>query len=298
MATTPPSAEGIEIWYTTDGDPGGEPLLMINGLGMQYLGWDEDLVAMFVARGFFVIRPDNRDIGLSTKPDVGDLDVAAALMATLTGEPDAALAPPYLLSDMAADVVAVLDDLGVESAHVLGASMGGMIAQVAAIEHPERVRTLTSVMSCPGVPESDPAVLPFLLAPPPTTREEAVASGVAISVAIGSPGLVDESAAADRAGRAWDRSQHTTGVGHQLLAIVSSPDRTPGLTGLDVPALVIHGDRDPLVTPSGGVATAAAIPGAVLRMVEGMGHDVPPVHWDELVDELTALTTRAVPAAG
>lgn len=293
MALTPPSADGIEIWYTTDGDPSGEPLLMVMGLGAQYLAWDEDLVAMFVERGSFVIRFDNRDIGLSTKTDVGDLDVMGAIVTKLGG---GEVEAPYLLTDMAADAVAVLDALGVASAHVLGASMGGMIAQTLAIEHPDRVRSLTSVMSTTGAPDvgqPDPAVLGALLGPAPTTREEAMARGVAVSVAIGSPGLVDEDLAAEQAGAAWDRSTDTTGMPVQLLAIGCSPDRTPALAQLDLPTLVVHGESDPLVTPSGGRATAAAIPGAELRMIPGMGHDVPPSHWPDLVDEVWALAARA-----
>ncbi|WCO65460.1 alpha/beta fold hydrolase [Iamia majanohamensis] len=299
MPTTPPSADGIEIWYTTDGDPSGAPLLMVMGLGAQHQEWDDELVALFVDRGFFVVRFDNRDVGLSTKPDVGDLDVGAAMMASLGGAPVEA---PYLLSDMAADAVAVLDDLDIASAHVLGASMGGMIAQTLAIEHPERVRTLTSVMSTTGaqdVGQPTPEILGVLLATPPTDREQAVERGVVVANAIGSPGLVDEDKARQKAGAAWDRCAYPPGTGHQLLAIVASPDRTPGLRQLDVPTLVIHGSVDPLVTPSGGEATAAAVPGAQLRMIEGMAHDVPPVHWPELVEDVVALATGAdVPAAG
>lgn len=298
MALTPRSADGIEIWYTTDGDPSGEPLLMVMGLGAQYLAWDEDLVAMFVERGFFAIRFDNRDIGLSSKTDVGDLDVMAAIVSRLSG---GEVTAPYLLSDMADDALAVLDALGIDSAHVLGASMGGMIAQTLAIEHPDRVRSLTSIMSTTGAPDvgqPDPVVLGALLGPAPTNREEAMARGVAVSVAIGSPGLVDEGEAARKAGEAWDRSAHPDGLGVQLLAIGCSPDRTAGLAGVTVPTLVIHGEVDPLVTPSGGRATAAAVLGAELRMIPGMGHDVPPSHWPELVDAVRALAAQAdAPAA-
>lgn len=298
MPTTPPSDAGIEIWYTTDGDPSAEPLLMIMGLGAQHLSWDEDLVALLVDRGYFVVRFDNRDIGLSTKPVDEEIDVMTELLGMLGGGPPSA---PYLLSDMAEDAVAVLDAVGLASAHVVGASMGGMIAQTLAIEHPERVRSLTSVMSTTGDPnvgQPDPSVLGVLLGPPPTSRDEAVARGIAIAHAIGSPGLVSEAAAADKAGRAWDRSTYTRGTGHQLLAIGASGDRTPRLRQLDVPTLVVHGDVDPLVTLSGGRATAAAIPGAELLVIEGMAHDVPPVHWETVVDAIAALTARAsAPAA-
>lgn len=295
MAMTPPSADGIEIWYTTDGEPSGEPLLLIMGLGMQHLRWDEELVAMFVDRGFFVVRPDNRDVGLSTKPDVGDLDVMGVLMSSLGGAPIEEGGAPYLLADMAADAVAVLDDLGLASAHIMGASMGGMIVQTLAIEHPDRVRTLTSVMSTTGdrsVGQPTPEAMTALVAPPPSNRDEAVASSLRVAEIIGSPGLVDEAAVADKAGRAWDRCAYPQGTAHQLLAITASPDRTPALGEVAVPTLVLHGDVDPLVTLSGGEATAKAIPGATLHVVEGMGHDLPHQHWDELVDEVCALIAR------
>ncbi len=298
VPTTAPSDAGIEIWYTTDGDPSAEPLLMVMGLGAQLIAWDEGLVATLVDRGYYVIRFDNRDVGLSTKPDVGDLDTMAQILAAWGGE---TAEPPYLLRDMAADAVAVLDALGVASAHVVGASMGGMIAQTIAIEHPDRVRSLTSIMSTTGAPDvgqPTPDVLPMLLGPAPTNRDEAVARGATVSVAIGSPGLVDEAEAREKAGRAWDRCAYPEGTAHQLLAIISSGDRTDALRRLDLPTLVVHGDADPLVTPSGGRATAEAIPGAELILVEGMGHDVPPVHWDRIVDAIAATTAKAAaPAA-
>ena len=293
MPITPPSSAGAELWYTTDGDPGANPLLMIMGLGAQHLAWDDELVARLVDRGFFVIRFDNRDVGLSTKPDVGDLDAGAELMAMLGGGEARA---PYLLTDMAADAVAVLDALGLESAHVVGASMGGMIAQTVAIEHPTRVRSLTSVMSTTGAPDvgqPDASVLGALLGPAPADRAEAVARGVEVSTIIGSPGLVDEERAADVAGRAWDRCAYPQGQAQQLLAIISSPDRTEALRSLTVPTLVVHGDVDPLVTPSGGEATAAAVPGAELMMIEGMGHDLPRVHWDRVIDAVVATAAKA-----
>lgn len=299
MPTTPPSPAGIEIWYTTDGDPSAEPLLMIMGLGTQHVGWDEELVALLVERGYYVIRPDNRDVGLSSKPDMGGIDVLGSIISALGGQPVEA---PYLLTDMADDAVAVLDALGLESAHVVGASMGGMIGQTMALEHPERVRSLTSIMSTPGLADADPVapeVLTVLLGAMPTNREEAVARGLAIGHAIGSPGLVDEARVADKAGRSWDRCGYPQGVTHQLLAIAASGSRAERLTTLDVPTLVIHGEVDPLITVKGGRATAAAVPGAELRIIEGMGHDVPRVHWESIIDDIHALTTRVgAPVAG
>jgi pimeloyl-ACP methyl ester carboxylesterase len=298
VATTPPSDAGIEIWYTTDGDPDAEPLLMVMGLGAQHISWDDRLVAELVERGYFVIRFDNRDIGLSTKVDVGDLDPLAEIMAAFGGGTPQA---PYLLRDMAADAMTVLDALGIASAHVVGASMGGMIAQTIAIEHPDRIRSLTSIMSTTGAPDvgqPTPEVLPVLLGPAPTNREEAVERGALTTHAIGSPGLVDDERARDLAGRAWDRCAYPQGTAHQLLAIVSSGDRTEALRQLTLPTLVVHGTADPLVTVSGGEATAAAVPGAQLLLVEGMGHDVPPVHWDLIIDAISATTAKAAaPAA-
>ena len=297
MTLTPPSDDGIEIWYTTDGDPSGEPLLLIMGLSTQHVGWDEDLVALLVGRGFHVIRFDNRDVGLSTKPDVGDLPVVERIMAAFGG---AEVEAPYLLSDMAADAVAVLDALDIQSAHVMGASMGGMIAQTVAIEHPERVRSLVSVMSTTGargVGEPDPSVMDILLEAAPTEREAAIERSVKVAHVIGSPGLVDEDAVRDKAARAFDRCSYPVGAGHQLLAIVASPDRTDALGAVSVPTLVVHGDVDPLVGVSGGEATAAAIPGAELRIVEGMAHDVPRQHWPELVDAVAAVASRAAAPA-
>lgn len=300
MPMTPPSADGVEIWYTTDGDQtSGEPLQLVMGLGAQHLLWDDGLVELLVERGFFVIRHDNRDVGLSSKAAVGDLPLLDRLLTAMGGE---AVEAPYYLRDMAADAVAVLDDLGLDSAHVVGASMGGMIGQTMAIEHPERVRSLTSIMSTTGaldVGQPEAAVLPMLLLTPPQTRDEALVRGATISMAIGSPGLVDEALVRERTGQAWDRCAYPEGTGHQLLAIVASGDRTPALTQLDVPTAVIHGDVDPLVAVSGGRATAEAIPGAALRIIEGMGHDLPPVFWPILVEEVCAVAERAgTPVAG
>jgi len=293
VPTTPPGPDGTEIWYTTDGDPSGEPLLMIMGLASQHVNWPEPLVGRLVDRGFHVIRFDNRDVGLSSKVDVGEVPVVERVFAAAAGE---AVAPLYTLSDMALDSVSVLDHLGLASAHVLGASMGGMIAQTVAIEHPERARSLTSVMSTTGasdVGQPRPEVLGLLLEAAPEDRAGAIARSLEISLAIGSPGLVDEAAVLERAALSYDRCHYPAGAANQLLAIVSAPDRTEALGGVAVPTLVVHGDVDPLVTVSGGIATAEAVPGAELRIVEGMGHDVPEPFWPVVVDELCALTGRA-----
>jgi pimeloyl-ACP methyl ester carboxylesterase len=193
---------------------------------------------------------------------------------------------------MAADAVGLLDHLGVDRAHVVGASLGGMIAQTIAIEHPERVLSLTSIMSttgASGVGQPKPEVLGILMSPPPGSREEALDAGVVASRAIGSPGLVDEEKVRLRTGQAWDRDHDPRGVGHQLVAILASPDRTEALGRVTVPTLVIHGDVDPLVTPSGGEATAAAVPGARLVVLPGVGHDIPELHWDRVVGEVCDL---------
>jgi pimeloyl-ACP methyl ester carboxylesterase len=290
--------DGIEIEYETMGDPADPPLLLIMGLGAQLIAWPDEFCLSMVDRGFFVIRYDNRDTGLSTKvPVAGELDLTAALTELLSGgTPDA----PYLLDDMADDAVAVLDALGIGEAHVVGASMGGMIAQCLAIARPERVRTLTSIMSSTGEPEllqPSPEVLAILMETPAEGRDATIAQGVAGSRVIGSPDQFDEEEAAARAAAAYDRCYYPRGIGNQLLAIVASPDRTDGLRRLDVPTLVIHGTADPLVNPDGGRRTAQAVHGAELIMIEGMGHDLPKVFWPQVIEAITALASRSAAAA-
>jgi pimeloyl-ACP methyl ester carboxylesterase len=282
------AANGIEIEYETFGDPADPPLLLVMGLGAQMVAWDAAFCESLVDRGFFVIRFDNRDVGLSTHIDV-DVDPLAEMMAALAGGPARA---PYHLTDMAADAVGLLDHLGIDRAHVVGASMGGMIAQTIAIEHRDRVATLTSIMSTTGDPDvgqPDPAVLPVLLAPVPDDREAAIEHAVAGSRAIGSPDHFDEAWARARAARSYDRCHYPQGVVHQLLAIVSSGSRSEALRALDVPAVVVHGDVDPLVAPSGGVRTHECLAGSTLLMIEGMGHDLPPVLWPQVIEAVTGL---------
>jgi pimeloyl-ACP methyl ester carboxylesterase len=293
-------ANGMELEYDTTGDPGAPPLLLVMGLGAQMIAWDDELCERLAAAGFFVIRFDNRDAGLSTKVASADgFDVMGAIGAALSGQPVDA---PYLLTDMADDAFGLLDHLGIERAHVVGASMGGMIAQTMAITRPERVATLTSIMSTTGnrdVGAATPEAMALLMARPPSTRDEYIANAVSSSRLLhGSVLPFDEARAADRAAASFDRCFHPQGVGRQLVAIIASGDRTEALAGVDVPTLVVHGDADPLVGHSGGVATAEAVPGAQLLTIEGMGHDLPVDAWDQVVGAIVAHTAKgaATPA--
>jgi pimeloyl-ACP methyl ester carboxylesterase len=266
-------ANGITIEYETFGAAGSPPVLLVMGLGAQLTLWDTRFCTALANAGHYVIRYDNRDVGLSTTFE------------------EATTSPAYTLSDMAADAAGLLDSLGIESAHIVGASMGGMIAQTFAIEFPTRTRTLVSIMSTTGdqtVGQPMPDALAALLAPPPNTRDEAIEAGVTISRLIGSTDFTfDEQAVRDRAAASYDRSFNPAGTARQLAAIMAQPDRTAALGAVKAPALVIHGEADPLVTPSGGEATAAAIPGAKLKLIPGMGHDLPPDLYGEIVGELT-----------
>jgi pimeloyl-ACP methyl ester carboxylesterase len=289
---------GIEIEYETMGDPADPPLLLVMGLGAQLISWPDDFCLGLVDRGFYVIRYDNRDVGLSTKITLEpELDIAAAFTDFLAGKvPDA----PYLLADMAADGLGLLDALGIDAAHVVGASMGGMIAQSIAIAAPERVLTLTSIMSTTGdsdVGQPSPEILGLLMAPPAADREAYVATSVEGSRAIGSPEHFDPDLAADLAGRGYDRCYYPAGVGHQLVAIVASPSRSEALAQFHRPTLVIHGTDDPLVNPTGGQRTAEVIPGAELLMLEGMGHDLPVYYWPQVIEAITNLVASSTAAA-
>jgi len=286
---TSATANGISIEYETFGDPGAPPVLLIMGLGCQLTAWDPDFCRALAAAGFFVIRYDNRDVGLSTWfDDAGDPDVGALLAGTASS--------PYAIADLAADAAGLLDALGITSAHIVGVSMGGMIAQTFAIDFPERTRTLVSIMSTTGDPtvgQPHPDALATLMVPPATSREEAIEQSVATWRVIGSTGFpFDEDRVREQAATDYERGFHPAGTARQLAAIITQPDRTKELSVLDVPALVIHGEADPLVDPSGGQATAAAIPGATLDLVPGMGHDLPPERTDQLVAELTAHFSR------
>jgi pimeloyl-ACP methyl ester carboxylesterase len=291
------SVNGVEIAYETFGDPADETMLLIMGLGVQMLGWDEELCRMLAGRGYRVVRFDNRDVGHSTKLNGGP---PPNVMAAIAGDVSSA---SYTLEDMADDCAGLLDELGVEAAHLVGASQGGMIAQTVAIRHPERVLSLTSIMSTTGdreVGQPHPEAIPALLTRPPADRAGFMDFVVGAWNVIGSPGFeADEDALRARAGASYDRGIFPDGTGRQLLAIVASGDRTEALRRLDVPTTVVHGTNDVLVDVSGGRATAAAIPGARLELIEGMGHDLPRQLWPRFVDLIVENAERAAaPAAG
>jgi pimeloyl-ACP methyl ester carboxylesterase len=274
-------ANGIEITYELFGELDGEPLLLIHGLGTQYTDWAPLLIERWAAQGYLVIAFDNRDQGESTWFDELGLPDFDAVFAG-----DASKAP-YLLSDMAADARALLEVLDIESAHVLGVSMGGMIAQQFAIDFPDATRTLTSIMSSPdmrNVGHATPEATAALLAPPAQDRAGALDQAVATARVIGSPGFpFDEDLVRTLAGVHWDRGNHPDGTTRQTAAIFSSPDRRPALHDLRVASLVVHGADDPLITLPGGEATAEALQGSELWVVPGMGHSIPVELWDELI---------------
>lgn len=274
---------GVEIAYTTEGDSAAPAVLLVSGLGNQLTMWDDRFCALFIDRGFSVIRFDNRDSGLSTHladPPPGPAG---------SGERP----PAYALSDLAADAAGLLAALGVDSAHVVGVSMGGMIAQLLAIEHPARVASLTSIMSTtgdPGVGHATAAAVAVLTAPPARSREAAQDQSVSTAGVIGSPRYpATEDVIRAKSGAAFDRAHHPSGVARQLQACVTAPDRTEALRRLTVLTLVIHGADDPLIGVSGGRATAAAVPGAELLVIDGMGHDLPEPLWSVLVDAIVEL---------
>ncbi|MGB7796618.1 MAG: alpha/beta hydrolase [Pseudonocardiaceae bacterium] len=284
------ASNGIEIAYETFRAPGDRPLLLVMGLGGQMLAWHPELCAALAAEDFFVVRYDNRDVGLSTHlhdAPPPNLDAARG------GDFSSA---SYRLEDMANDAVGPLDALGLDRAHVVGASLGGMIAQTMAITHPDRVHSLTSIMSTPeiGIGSATPATLAALPAPPPTSRAEALEQTVGIFKIIGSPGYPqDEAWVRELAGQSYDRGFDPAGMARQQLAIYASGDRTAALAHVTTPALVVHGQADPLIQLSGGQATAAALPDAELLVLPGMGHDLPRGIWPRLVAAISRLANRA-----
>jgi len=288
------AANGIDLCHQTFGDPTDPPMLLVMGLGAQMILWPEELFSGLAARGRYVIRFDNRDVGLSSKTPGPPPDVLGLMTRRAAGGEVGPADVPYTLSDMAADAAGLLDALGIERADVVGASMGGMIAQHLAFEHPERVRSVTSIMSTTGNPavgQASPEAIDVLLRPPAATRDEAIAQGMAASRVISGP-LWDEADARRRAAESYDRMFHPVGPAFQLAAIVASGDRTQRLGSVRAPFLVIHGRLDPLIDVSGGVATADAVPGAELVLLDEMGHNLPRPLFPQLIDTIDGIAHR------
>jgi len=285
IATT----NGIDVCYEEGGAPDASALLLVMGFTAQLIAWPDTFVDGLVERGFRVIRFDNRDCGLSTKLTGRQVDLAALLTGQVTDI-------PYTLSDMAADAIGLLDHLGIDRAHIVGASMGGMIAQTIAVEHPDRVLSLCSIMSTTGgrdVGQPTAAALAALLTAPPATREEAIERGIEAGRIIGSPAYpMDKAVERERAGRTYDRSFYPEGATRQLAAILTQPDRAVALGAVSVPTLIVHGTDDPLVTVSGGHATAKAIPSSELLEIAGMGHDLPEALVDQIADAVARNAAR------
>lgn len=289
--------EGIELEYETIGPPDGVPLLLVMGFTAQLIVWPDGLCDLFAEHGYRVIRFDNRDCGLSTKLDGVEVDLGAVMAAGLGGGPMPDV--PYTLSDMAGDAIGLLDHLSIDSAHVMGASMGGMIAQTMAIEHRARLRSLVSVMSMPGEPDvgqPTPEAAAVLLTPPPADREGFIEASL-LSLTFQSKKYRDPERTKLDAARGYDRSFYPQGAPRQLAAIYASGARTEGLQALDVPTLVIHGRDDTLIAPSGGQRTAELIDGAHLLLLADMGHDLPEPLWPIIVHSVRGLTAASDLAA-
>ena len=281
---------GVELCYQLDGSRGDPLVLLVNGLGGQLIGWREGFLAALLERGVQVLRFDNRDAGLSTSFDGApgfDADVARRR------DRDAVA---YTLDDMADDAAGLLEALDIAAAHVVGVSMGGMIAQTLAIRRPDLVRSLCSIMSmtgADGVGTPTETAMAVLMRPPSTDRAGYVAAQLDSHRVLGSPSFpTAPEVVAERAGVEYDRSFRPEGTARQLMAILVSGDRTEALASVAAPTVVIHGDADQLITPGGAEATAAAVPGARLVMIAGMGHELPEGTWDQVADEIVANVRR------
>lgn len=283
-------ANGMTIEYEEIGD--GEPLLLVMGLGGQLIHWPDGFVELLAGRGFRVVRFDNRDSGLSSKLTGAEVPTQAKILArSIARRPVNA---PYYLTDMADDAAGLLTSLGIDDAHVVGMSMGGMIAQSMAISHRDRVRSLTSIMSNTGDKRHgvvSPKLLPKLLRMEEPTIETGVEAAVEINRLISGEHF-DEAEARSVSHAAFERSFCPDGTTRQTSAIMASPSRARGLRAVTAPTLVIHGLQDPLVLPSGGIATAEAVPGSRVLMFPDMGHDLPEVRWGEMVDAISANAAR------
>jgi pimeloyl-ACP methyl ester carboxylesterase len=287
-----PLSQDVELCYQTFGRPDAEPLLLVMGLGGPMNWWDPEFCTVLAQRGFFVIRYDNRDTGRSSR--IRGRVTRSMLVRAFMGR---RVRPPYSLEEMAEDACGLLDHLGLDSAHVVGVSMGGMIAQTMAITEPQRVRTLTSIMSTTGkrsVGWQHPSLLPSLLMSRGPGREAYVETSVAVWKMIGSPSYPqDHDRVVERAEETFDRGVSRSGVMRQMMAVLTQTNRAARLRAITVPTLVIHGVADKMVHASGGRATAAAIPGAELLLIDGMGHDLPPALFSTIIDAIQRTTERA-----
>jgi len=295
-------ANGITLEYDIHGPASGEPTLLIMGLGAQMTRWPLPFIEMLAERGLRVIRFDNRDVGLSERIESGGVpDLTKVMGALMQGQkPDV----PYRLDDMAADAVGLLDALGIARAHIVGASLGGMVAQLVAADHPDRVLSLTSIMSTTGnreLPPAKPEAMAVLnnRGPDPTVDIEGyLAHAVTGARAIGSPGYpADDAGVRERSLNDFRRSYYPVGFARQYAAAAASADRRPKLAGITAPTVVIHGDADPLVPVEGGRDTAANVPGAELRVVPGMGHDFPPALFETIADGIMRAVERSKTSA-
>jgi pimeloyl-ACP methyl ester carboxylesterase len=289
-------ANGIEIEYETLGDPRHRPLVLIMGLGSQLIAWHEEFCEKLVAKGHHVIRFDSRDVGLSTKmDDVGIIDIMKLIASYEKGQ---SVSSPYLLSDMAKDTVGLMDNLGIDKAHICGLSMGGMVAQTVAIEHPGRVLSLISMESSTSeldLPSGTPEAMDAMFRSPPLKRDRYIEHmGQVYRVFSGGSSKYDENLEKRMAALSFDRSFYPFGFTRQFAAMVVSGGRRNALRSVVAPSLVLHGSKDTLVPPEHGKDTADAMPGAKFIVVEGLGHGLSyPALWDEIVDEISEFTINA-----
>jgi pimeloyl-ACP methyl ester carboxylesterase len=283
-------SNGIELCYDTFGDPEAPPIVLIMGLAAQMIAWDEEFCAQLAAHGYHVIRFDNRDAGLSTRLEsAGVPSVTGALMAAAAGRP---IQAPYLLRDMAEDVVGLLDALRIPAAHVVGASMGGAIAQTLALHHPARLRTLTSIMSttsAAGLPPPTPEALRALLSPAPADLSAYLEYHAQVWRVLRAGRFpLDEERDPVRARQIFERGLNPAGVARQMTAMLGSGSRREALGSLRVPTLVIHGETDPLIPLACGIDTAKSVPGSTLVIVKGMGHALSIPFWPQIIEAITA----------
>ncbi|MBI4763888.1 MAG: alpha/beta hydrolase [Deltaproteobacteria bacterium] len=292
-------ANGVRIEYDTFGDLSSPPLLLIRGLGTQMTDWEEDFCNLLADQGLFVIRFDNRDVGLSQKFEEGGVpDIMAALSAVMQG---LEIQAPYSLDDMADDAIGLLDALEIKKAHIFGISMGSAITQIIGYSHPSRVLSLIPVMGSTGNPDLPPAkpeAMEVLLSPAPEEREAFIEHFKRGQRVIWGSLPFDEDDINKRAAVSYERSNYPQGVARQLVATISNGNRKPRLTSITAPTLVIHGAADPLIPFEGGRDTAEAIPGAVLLKIEGMGHCLPRAAWPQIVEAIAVLTKKASAKSG